>query len=271
MQTVDEKPETIHLYVVREKEPHPPIFPIVLSVFALLVLVVIGVALPYQQPEERKTIRIPAVFLPVKSFTTSVVIIPTGVKVFPATKASGPLTLTNGSVIEATLPKGIILTGMDGIEVVTDAAVFIPAGSAAGYGVASVSAHAAISGKSGNIHSFDINRVEGTSIYIRNLAAFHGGRDANSVKVVTDQDRQTAMDTARSILTSQEATIRAFLAKPCNESVTSEKSLLQLSWACQFVTYTIPSYMNVVSVRLVGSDLLIDVRFVARPGRMWVK
>jgi len=271
MQTVDEKPETIHLYVVREEEPHPSIFPIVLSVFALLVLVVIGVVFPYQQPEERKTIRIPAVFLPLKSFTTSVAVIPTGVKVFPATKAHGLLTLTNGSVIEATLPKGIIFTGTDGIEVVTDTAVFIPSGSAAGYGIASVLAHAVMSGKSGNIPAFDIDRVEGSSIYIRNLTAFHGGRDAYSVKVVTDQDRQTAMDTARSILTNQAATMRAFLAAPCNESVASEKSLLQLSWTCQFVTYRLPSYMKVVSVRLVGRDLLIDVRFVARPGRMWVK
>ena len=38
MQTVDEKPETIHLYVVREKEPTPSFAPIVLSALSLAVL-----------------------------------------------------------------------------------------------------------------------------------------------------------------------------------------------------------------------------------------
>ena len=36
MQTVDEKPETIHLYVVREEEPKPSVLPIVLSAFCSL-------------------------------------------------------------------------------------------------------------------------------------------------------------------------------------------------------------------------------------------
>ena len=38
MQTVDERPETIHLYVVREEEPRPSFFPIVLSVISSLCL-----------------------------------------------------------------------------------------------------------------------------------------------------------------------------------------------------------------------------------------
>ena len=38
MQTVDEQPETIHLYVVREVAPKSPLLPIVLSVLALASL-----------------------------------------------------------------------------------------------------------------------------------------------------------------------------------------------------------------------------------------
>ena len=61
MQTVDEQPETIHLYVVREEAPKPQLFPIVFSVLALLVLVALAVVVPYQQPVTRAVIRVPAV------------------------------------------------------------------------------------------------------------------------------------------------------------------------------------------------------------------
>jgi hypothetical protein len=62
--TVDEKPETIHLYVVREDEPRPSSVPLVLSVVALLLVVAIGLDLPFMQPEPRSSIRVPAVPLP---------------------------------------------------------------------------------------------------------------------------------------------------------------------------------------------------------------
>ena len=69
MQTVDEKPETIHLYVVREKEPTPSVLPIVLSALSLIVLLVFCVLIPYQQPVTRAVIRVPAVLLPMRTFT----------------------------------------------------------------------------------------------------------------------------------------------------------------------------------------------------------
>jgi hypothetical protein len=39
MQTMNEKPETIHVYVVREEAAQPSLLPIFLSVFTLFVLV----------------------------------------------------------------------------------------------------------------------------------------------------------------------------------------------------------------------------------------
>ena len=80
MQTVDEKPETIHLYVVREKEPTLSVLPIVLSALSLIVLLVFCVLIPYQQPVTRAVIRVPAVLLPIRTFTATTAIIPTGVK-----------------------------------------------------------------------------------------------------------------------------------------------------------------------------------------------
>ena len=190
---------------------------------------------------------------------------------YAATTAHGMLTVTNGSVIEATLPQGIIFTGKSGVEVVIDEAVFVPAGSAAGYGYATVSAHAMVRGKSGNITAYDINRVEGSSIYIRNLTPFHGGKDAYSVPLPLPQDRRTAIDAARATLTAQEAKIPAFLAYPCHETTQVKHLVVGLSWTCQFVTYHIPVFYHVTGFKIIGKSLLIDVWFVARPTRIWVK
>jgi hypothetical protein len=259
MQTVDEKPETIHVYVVREEEPKPSLLPIFLSVVALSILVVSSALTPYQQPVTRMTLRIPAALLPLKTFTANVAIIPTGVRVYPATTAHGVLTLTNGSVISQTIPQGFRLG-----NVITDRAVFIPAGSANGYGYAMVSAHALLSGKQGNIPAYTINQVEGSSVYIRNLVAFRGGRDSYSVKYVTSQDRQLAISRSRYLLTLS----ISILHYPCSEQVSGA---VTVTWRCQFITYHIPAFYHVTGVRIIGKSLLIDVWFVARPIHIWVK
>lgn len=278
MQTVDENPdlieekvETIHLYVVREEKPRPSTAPIVLSLMVLILLIILGVAFPYRVPLERKTIRLPVVFLPLQTFTTSSAIVPTGIKTNPATKAEGILTITNGSVVSQTLPSGIIFSTQTGIEVETKTSVFVPSGSAEGYGIVTVRAKAIVSGIRGNIPSLSINQVFGTSIYIRNLTSFTGGKDAYSVKVVTPQDIQIALENARIYLTSYVSQIKAFLAYPCKESIHIKNNAVGLLWSCQYVTYSIFPNMKVTSVRLVGKSLLVDVVFVAKPSPVFFK
>jgi hypothetical protein len=266
--TVDDTPETIHLYVMREDEPPPSSVPLILSVVALSLVVAIGLmlpfALPFLLPDARASIRVPAVPLPPRTFTYQAKVIPTGVKTYPATTAHGILTITNGSVISQTLTAGIIFISKPGITVITDHAVFVPAGSADGYGFATVTAHALVVGKAGNIPPFAINQVEGSSVYIRNLTAFHGGRDAYSVRFTTAQDKHAALDNAR-----QQLSVRsAGLHYPCSETISAT---MVVTWRCQFVTYHLPSYMRVTGVRLEGKNLVIDVIFVVRPGRSWVK
>ncbi len=256
---VDDKPETLHIYVVREEAPKPSLLPIFLSVLALASLVALSIAVPYEQPVTRAVIRVPAALLPVRTFSATVAVIPTGVNVYPATTAHGILTITNGSVIAQTIPQGFRLN-----NVVTDAAVFVPAGSANGYGFAMVAAHALISGKSGNIQAYAINQVVGSSIYIRNLTPFHGGHDAYSVKIVTPQDRQTAINRARQLL-SQAST---GLHYPCDEKISGA---VWVTWHCQFLAYAIPAYMHVTGVSIMGKNLLVHVWFLARPARIWVK
>ncbi len=262
MQTVDEKPETIHVYVVREEAARPPLLPIFLSVIALSALVAVCALTPYQQPVTRLTIRVPAVLLPLKTFTATTAIIPTGVKVYPATTAHGVLTITNGSVIAQVIPAGFAVQ-----NVTTDRAAYVPAGSANGYGYEVVPAHTLISGKQGNIPAYAINQVEGSSVYIRNLSAFSGGRDGYSIRVVIPQDRQTAIDKARSMVGAH----MQGLHYPCSEFYVSEQKHIIATWRCQFATYRLPQYMHVTGVRIIGKNLLIEVWFVAHPTRIWVK
>ena len=260
----DEPTETLHIYVVREAAPTTSLLPIFLSVLALLTLVTVSVLSPNQQPVIRAVIRVPAVLLPPRTFTAQAPVIPTGVHTYPATTAHGVLTITNGSVISQTLPAGLTFISSIGISVVTDAAVFVPAGSANGYGFATVAAHALMKGKSGNIPAYAINSVEGSSVYVRNLAAFQGGRDAYSVKFATPQDTQTALTKARSALTIKSAGLHY----PCLESISGA---ISVTWRCQFVTYHIPTFYHVTGVRIIGKSLLVAVWFVARPVHIWVK
>src|SRR5258708_31712650 len=135
----------------------------------------------------RAVIRVPAVLLPLRTFTAQTPVMPTGVHTYPATTAHGTLTITNGSVISQTLPAGLSFISSSGLSVITDTAVFVPAGSANGYGYPTVAGHAPVSGRAGNIPALGVDSVEGYSLYIPNLAAVQGGRVAYSVNVRTPQ------------------------------------------------------------------------------------
>jgi hypothetical protein len=262
MQTIDEKPETIHLYIVREEALKPQLFPLVFSVLALASLLVLAVAVPYQQPVTRAVIRVPAVLLPLRMFTARVTVIPTGIKTYPATTAHGVLTITNGSIIGQSIPAGFTIHG-----VVTDTAVYVPPGNANGYGWATVSAHALASGVAGNIPTLTVYQVIGSSIYVRNLSAFNGGRNAYSVKFITSNDRSNALSKIRNMFSSK---ITA-LHYPCQENHFADARIMIVSWRCQFLTYLLPAFMHVTGIKIIGKNLLLSVWFVPRPVRYWVK
>ena len=266
MQAVDNEIETIHLYVVREDNRKPQtLLPVILSVLCLLGIVAVTVYSGNHPYYEHKTIRVPAHFLPIQTFTVTEPVIPTGIKTYPAVQAHGTLTIYNGSILSQRIPQGMIFTASTGVEVIADESAFVPAGDPPYYGIARVSAHVVTAGSQGNIPSYAINEVYGTSLYIRNLHAFKGGKNSYSITVATVQDRQTALDSARAILATQEAKMHEFLSYPCNETTQEKHGILRVSWACQYVTYSIPSYMKITALRLVGKSLFVDVVFVPRP------
>src|SRR5260370_13540117 len=144
---VDDEPmETLHIYLEREAAPKPSLLPIFLSVVALLALVATCVLSSPQQPVTRAVIRVPAVPLTAKTFTATAPVIPTGIKIYPATISHGWITFTNGSIIGQDIPAGFAIDG-----VATDGAVYVPPGSANGYGYATVPAHALINGEQSHI------------------------------------------------------------------------------------------------------------------------
>ncbi len=265
MHQVDDEPiETLHIYLEREQPPRPSLLPLILSVVALSLLIAIGVLSPNQQPVRRALIRVPAVLSSVRTFTAVAPVVPTGVRTYPATTAHGILTITNGSVIAQTLPAGVIFITNSGVSIATDQAVFVPAGSANGYGYATVSAHAPKAGTSGDIPAYTIDQVLGSSVFIRNLAAFTGGRDAYSVTYVTAHDIQRAVSTAHHLLAAKASGMHY----PCLETV---RGAVVVTWRCQFLMYHIPAYMHVTGVTIIGKNLLVAVWFVARPVHIWVK
>ena len=266
MQAVDNEIETIHLYVVREDDRRPQtLLPVILSVLCFLGIVAVTVYSGDHPYYEHQTIRVPAIFLPIQTLIATVPIVRTGVKTYGATTAHGVLTVYNGSIITQEIPAGMIVTSANGVEVVVEDDVTVPAGNPPYYGIASVSAYAVVSGIQGNIAALSINNVYGTSLYIRNLHAFKGGKNSYSIPVATAQDRQNALDSARAILITQQAKIHDFLTYPCNETTQEKHGILELSWSCHYVTYSVPSYMKVTAVRLVGKTLFVDVVFVPRP------
>ncbi len=268
--TEPEAVETIHVYVVREGPKRPSLAPVIISIILFIGLFTVGILIPYQQPEQHALISVPAILLPLKSFKAPVSVIPTGRKTYPATTAQGTLTITNGSIISEELPKGMMFIGKDGAEVITDTSVFVPAGSAARYGVAYVSAHTAKEGAAGNIQALDINAVEGTALYIRNLDPFSGGADSYSVRFITSQDRETALSQARAILRPQAVT--GLLQSPCQEIVTGIHTL-SVTWTCQYVSYKVPDLpgVRVLHAQVRGNIVFLDIVDVAQPRRLMVK
>lgn len=258
--------ETIHLYY-EQNEPEKPrrnfdvgIVLFSLACFVLLVWWICSI------PQSLQTVTVPSHFLPLKYFSIPETIIPTGIKTYPATTAHGVLTITNGSTLSGELPKGMIVTGNDGVEVVTESAVFIPSGSATGYGIAIVEAKAISAGKIGNIPAYDIDSVVNTSIYIRNPTDFTGGKQGYSITYTTPQDRLTALSKARAILSRLAPQT---MLEGCRESFDVAKSVVK--WTCQYVTYTPPVFFRVVGVEVRGKNIVLYGYPVMQSRRMSVR
>jgi hypothetical protein len=190
---------------------------------ALIVLTVTGVLviIPLFEPSATVTI-IPAV---TTVTTTSTIQVPgrvlapltltqarsdqtTGIGHQEAAAAHGLVTFYNALPQAQTVPAGELLTGNDGVEVVTDQAAYLPAGTLATNGQATVAAHAVIVGPAGNIRGGDIYGACCRENVFAANSPFAGGKVARTFPMVTQSDLDNA---TKQLHTSLEPGITASL------------------------------------------------------------
>ncbi len=116
----------------------------------------------------------------------------TGVGHQDALAAHGTLTFYNAALYAQIIPAGTLLTGADGVQVVTDSDAVVPAARYPTFGQTTVSAHALQVGPTGNIRVGDIYgpccrvNVSATS------STFTGGQNARTYPMVTRSDLTNA-------------------------------------------------------------------------------
>lgn len=109
-----------------------------------------------------------------------------------ARQAQGFITLYNGLFTSQTVQAGTILTGSDGVRIITDQNAYIPAANPPSFGYITVSAHALYAGGRGNIAAYDINQACcSTAIKAVNATSFYGGVDERNFQTVTQADIHT--------------------------------------------------------------------------------
>ncbi len=148
-----------------------------------------------------------------------------------AQAAHGLVTFYNALPVPQTIPAGELLTGADGVEIVTDEDALIPAAMMPTEGQVTVSAHAVNVGPGGNIRAGDIyGKCCRDDVFARN-GPFRGGRAARSYQMVTQQDINGA---ASSLKASLDQSVQAALSQqvqsnetlvtpvPCTTTVTPD-------------------------------------------------
>ncbi len=173
----------------------------------------------------------------------------------------GYITFYNAATYPQTITAGTLLTGADGVQIITDADAFIPAGTLATNGQATVPAHMLQVGPEGNIKAGDIY---GSCCRVNVFAAnttFTGGQPAREYQTVTQQDIITV---ATSLKTSLNQSVQAALQTqvhtdetlitplPCQQNVKPDHHPgdeaahvnILVSETCTGMTYNTQAYQN---------------------------
>jgi hypothetical protein len=178
-----------------------------------------------------------------------------------ATVAHGYVTFYNAATYPQTVSAGTLLTGTDGMQVITEQDASIPAASYPTFGQATVTAQSASTGPEGNIRAGDIYgpccRLNVSVV----SGAFNGGQQAREYQTVTPQDINTG---ASSLKTSLDQSVQAALQTqvhtdetlitplPCQQSVKADHQPgeeavqvnITVSETCTGMTYSTQAYQN---------------------------
>jgi hypothetical protein len=181
-----------------------------------------------------------------------------------AQAAHGVVTFYNAAPSWQTVSAGTLLTGADGVQIVTDQDASIPAVNYPTLGQATVTAHAVTTGPGGNIRAGDIY---GTCCRLNVSAVnsvFSGGQDARSYTIAKQQDINTV---ATNLKTSLDQSVQAALQTqihsdetlitplPCKPTITSDHQAgeeatqvqVTVSETCSGAVYNTQQYQSVVT------------------------
>ncbi len=148
-----------------------------------------------------------------------------------AKQAQGTITLYNGLFTSQMIAAGTVLTGSDGVQIVTDQEAHIPAANPPSFGYTTVSAHALYSGSKGNIGAYDISYACcSTAIKAVNTTSFYGGADERDFQTVSQADIHTTATLLKTHLTEELTTAlqkqmkngEVMIAPPCTPTVRSD-------------------------------------------------
>src|SRR5579875_2062380 len=140
------------------------------------------------------------------SQTQSQTVKATGQGSTPGRQAQGTLTYYNTSTATQTIPAGTVIFDPNGIAVVNDDTITLPAlNPAAGLGSVTDAAHTVNVGSAQNIPANDFNDQAccGEGIYVSNTVAFTGGQDAQTFTYVQQSDIDGVVQSLSSSLTQQ--------------------------------------------------------------------
>ncbi len=155
--------------------------------------------------------------LPALTMSQQKTIPTTGITHQAAQTAYGTITFYNAAPSVQTIEAGTLLTGADGVQVLTEQTAFIPAAVLPTEGYTTVRAHAALAGPHGNIRAGDLyGACCRMNVFVTN-GAFRGGQDARSYQSVTEQDITGATTSMKSSL---EQSIQAALQTQVQPSET---------------------------------------------------
>ncbi len=213
--------------------------------------------------------QIPGRLLPSLTLSQAQTVKTTGIGHQPATEAQGYITLYNGLLASQTIPAGTVLTGADGVQVITDQMAVLPAATPPYEGQVTISAHATVPGSRGNIAAYDMNTAVSSTILAKNLQPFYGGRDARTYPVVAQADIDSAISHLKPSLAqsmqgafnSQLTTGEALIQPTCvlktvpDHGVGEEAAQVQvsLSETCQAAAYQQANLQQIVT-RLVSQE-----------------
>ena len=155
----------------------------------------------------------------------------TGTGYEEARAAWGSITFYNAQPSVQVIPAGTLLTGADGVSVITDQRAVIPPAVFPTDGQTTVSAHATLPGPIGNIRARDIYGACCRLNVFATNGVFHGGQNARTFSKVTQHDIDATVSMLKSSLTqSIDAAFQAQVSPsetlvssvPCTPTMTTD-------------------------------------------------